>query len=70
MLPIFAVDIDGEAEDDDGHNEERDSRDTQNEKEKIEEGNLSDGSSPEPPNSNDSVIIPILKKNGPLLQSQ
>lgn len=41
----------------------------QKEKEKIdEELQLSDGSSPEP-NSNE-VIIPILKKNGPLLQSQ
>lgn len=41
----------------------------QKEKEKIdEELQLSEGSSPEP-NSNE-VIIPILKKNGPLLQSQ
>ena len=39
------------------------------EKEKIdEELQLSEGSSPEP-NSNE-VMIPILKKNGPLLQSQ
>lgn len=39
------------------------------EKEKInDDDHLSGGSSPEP-NSNE-VIIPILKKNGPILQSQ
>lgn len=40
----------------------------QKEKEKIDEELQLSGSSPEP-NSNE-VIIPILKKNGPLLQSQ
>lgn len=42
----------------------------QKEKEKIDEDlqQLSEGNSPEP-NSNE-VIIPMLKKNGPLLQSQ
>lgn len=42
----------------------------QKEKEKIDDDlqQLSEGSSPEP-NSNE-VIIPILKKNGPILQSQ
>lgn len=42
----------------------------QKEKEKIDEElqQSSEGSSPEP-NSNE-VIIPILKKNGPILQSQ
>lgn len=42
----------------------------QKEKEKIDEDlqQLSEGSSPEP-NSNE-VIIPMLKKNGPILQSQ
>lgn len=39
------------------------------EKDKIDEDlHFSDGGSPEP-NSNE-VIIPMLKKNGPLLQSQ
>jgi hypothetical protein len=42
----------------------------QKEKEKIDDDlqQLSEGSSPEP-NSNE-VIIPILKKNGPILASQ
>lgn len=42
----------------------------QKEKEKIDDDlqQLSDSNSPEP-NSNE-VMIPILKKNGPILQSQ
>ncbi|KAG5677043.1 hypothetical protein PVAND_006828 [Polypedilum vanderplanki] len=73
MLPFFflsfvcfyyAIEDAGDDEDPNEENEQQ-----HKEKEKIdEELQLSEGSSPEP-NSNE-VIIPILKKNGPLLQSQ
>ncbi|CRK95968.1 CLUMA_CG009409, isoform A, partial [Clunio marinus] len=62
---------DGTEDDDEEHTEGREKHDQQQkEKEKIDEElqQSSEGNSPEP-NSNE-VIIPILKKNGPLLQSQ
>ncbi|XP_070497539.1 forkhead box protein P2 isoform X2 [Chironomus tepperi] len=56
-------------DDEEENTEEKDEQQQHKEKEKIdEELQLSEGSSPEP-NSNE-VMIPILKKNGPLLQSQ
>jgi hypothetical protein len=67
---LVAVDVDGEADEEDGHVEERD-KEINSEKEKFDEENnaLTNGCSPELANG-EVTTLSLLRKNGSLLQSQ
>lgn len=65
LLWIFAG-KDNDADEDEGHNNEDHDKDISKEKEKLDDDNHMSKSD----TANGEITIPILRRNGPLLQSQ
>lgn len=63
---IFAGD-DNDADEEEGHNNEEHDKNISSEKEKLEDVSQMSNSSE---TANGEITIPILRRNGPLLQSQ
>ena len=69
LLPIpyfFSPGDDNDADEDEGHTNREHDKDIGNEKVKLDDENQISKSDP----ANGEITIPILRRNGPLLQSQ